>query len=199
MQPSKDIAQWLAEARAGSSEALGRALEACRGYLLKIARRQLDRELKAKAGASDLLQETFLEAQRDFVTFHGQTEREWLAWLRQLLLHNLANFTRSFHTAKREIDCETPLHKKGLSTHVQFGLATPEPSPMDQAVANEEADRIHQVLRRVPKDYRQVILLRYQEDRSFAEISQRIGRSENAVRKLFVRAIDKVCQELKPS
>src|SRR5262245_26207367 len=68
-----NAARWLPAARAGSSEALGQVLEACRGYLLLIAGQELEPALRAKGGASDLVQQTFLEAQRDFAGFHGTT------------------------------------------------------------------------------------------------------------------------------
>ena len=72
--PSSDVERWLPAARAGSSEALGQMLDAYRAYLLQIAGRELDTQLRAKAGASDLVQETLLEAFRDFAGFHGDTE-----------------------------------------------------------------------------------------------------------------------------
>ncbi len=75
-QPAKDADRQLADARAGSREALGGLLEGCRRYLLAIAERQLDPELKSKGGASDLVQETFLEAQRDFARFQGTSPEE---------------------------------------------------------------------------------------------------------------------------
>src|SRR5262249_21935157 len=108
--PAKGAAQWLAGARGGSPEALGRVLEACRGYLLLVAERELAPDLRAKGGASDLVQETFLEAQRDFADFRGDTEAEFRAWLRRLLLHNVANFARHFRdTAQRQAARERPL------------------------------------------------------------------------------------------
>src|SRR5580700_9060811 len=88
----------LVAARRGSREALGNALEACRRYLLAIASRELDPDLRAKGGASDLVQETFLEAQRDFARFQGSSPEELRAWLRQVLLHNVGAFTRRFRT-----------------------------------------------------------------------------------------------------
>src|SRR5215472_9511436 len=97
----------LEAARAGSREALGQALETCRNYLLLVAGRQLDPDLYAKGGASDLVQETFLEAQRDFARFQGNSEGELLAWLRQILLNNVANFARRYRdTAKRAVGRE---------------------------------------------------------------------------------------------
>ena len=54
-EPADDVARWLAQARAGSQEALGQALEACRGYLLLVARREMGADLQAKGGESDLV------------------------------------------------------------------------------------------------------------------------------------------------
>jgi hypothetical protein len=45
---AKHAAQWLLAARAGSRDALGEALEACRGYLLLPAQEELDPALQAK-------------------------------------------------------------------------------------------------------------------------------------------------------
>src|SRR5689334_9972806 len=98
---------WLQHARAGEAAALGEALEACRAYLLHVAEHELDRGLRAKGGASDLVQQTFLEAQKDFPRFAGTSEAELLAWLRRMLLNNIANFRRQWvDTAKRAANRE---------------------------------------------------------------------------------------------
>src|SRR5215469_11026738 len=115
--PGGDAGQWLALARAGSPEALGQVLETFRGYLLLVAGRELDPELRAKGGASDLVQDTFLEAQRDFGQYHGASGDELRAWLRRLLLNNVANFTRQYRErAKRDVGREIPL-EAGRSSH----------------------------------------------------------------------------------
>src|SRR5689334_5788737 len=88
--------QRLEAARNGLQEALGPLLEGYRPYLLLVANRQLPPDLRPKVGASDLVQDTFLEAQRDFAQFHGHTEDELRAWLARVLLNNLANITRQY-------------------------------------------------------------------------------------------------------
>src|SRR5262245_4410888 len=101
--------QWIEAARGGCREALGRLLQGCRQYLLLVANQQLASDLRNKLGPSDVVQETFLEAQRDFARFHGDSEDELLAWLRTLLLHNLANVRRDYRdTGKRRLDREVP-------------------------------------------------------------------------------------------
>ena len=195
-EPVPDIAVWLARAQAGCPDSLGQALEPYRRYLLGIAERELDSALQAKGGASDLVQETFLEAQRDFAQFHGASAAELQAWLRRLLLNNLANFTRLYRgTDKRDVGREVPL-EAGASGVAGAGLPGEEASPSGEAVANEQAQAVRAALARLPDDYRQVLVWRYQEGQSFEEIGQRLQRTANAARKLFARALERFEQEM---
>jgi RNA polymerase sigma-70 factor (ECF subfamily) len=195
-EPAKDAAQWLPAARAGSPEALGQALEACRGYLLLIAQRELDSDLQAKGGASDLVQETLVDALRDFGRFHGQSEAELQAWLRQLLLHNLVDFTRHYRKAeKRRIGREIELEEGDSSAERGGKLEAPALSPSGQAIQDEQARAIERALERLPKDYQQVLELRFEEDLSFEEIGRRMDLTPNAARKLWVRAIKRLQQD----
>jgi RNA polymerase sigma-70 factor (ECF subfamily) len=187
----------LAEARAGSREALGQVLETFRGYLLLIADRELEPELRAKGGASDLVQETFLEAQRDFSRFHGNSAEELRAWLRRVLLNNVANFTRQYRErAKREVGREVPLEAGGSSHKRGAGLAADTISPSGQAVAHEQAEALARALERLPPDYRQVLALRHEEQLTFEEIGQKMQRTANAARMLWLRAVERLQKEM---
>ena len=81
--------QLLALARAGDAEPVGQLLQLYRNYLLVLARTQFDRRLRRRMSPSDLVQEAMLAAHRDFAQFHGHSERQFLAWLRQILIHCL--------------------------------------------------------------------------------------------------------------
>src|SRR5688500_7722874 len=112
-EPSKSsaekqkIAEWIERAKNGSNSALGRALESCRNYLLLVAEREIGGDLRSKGGASDLVQETFVDAQKGFAQFRGQSEEELLAWLRQILVYNVTNFSRRYReTESRRVDRE---------------------------------------------------------------------------------------------
>src|SRR4051794_15901537 len=95
--PSTDaVERYLRAARQGSATALGRLLEECRPYLLLVANQELTPDLQAKLGGSDLVQETFLEAQRDFADFEGENAVVLLGWLRRMLLNNVANVERHY-------------------------------------------------------------------------------------------------------
>ena len=196
-EPQEIVGRYLVDARAGSREALGQVLELCRGYLLRIAGQEIDPKLLAKGGPSDLVQETFMEAQRDFARFHGTHEEELLAWLRQLLLHNVANFTRRYRgTQKREVDREVELRLADSSAD-RFGApAADTPSPSAEALANEQAQLVQRAMDRLPEEYRRAIILRNQDRRSFAEIGQTLRCSPDSARRLWSRAIEALQQQL---
>jgi RNA polymerase sigma-70 factor (ECF subfamily) len=198
--PTDEAAGYGTTAHGGSREALGEALESCRAYLLLVANRELDDDLQAKGAPSDLVQDTFLEAQRDFGRFHGDSPEALRAWLRQILLHNIANFTRRFRdTNRREIAREVTLDCDRPSTAGPFQFATSDPSPSAEVMADERAAALDAAIGRLPKDYRRIIELRHGDGLSFVEISCQLGRSDNAVRKLFFRAVERLKQELDAS
>jgi RNA polymerase sigma-70 factor (ECF subfamily) len=100
----------LKQARLGSVDALGRLLELYRSYLTLLARLQIDRRLRGKVDAADMVQGTFREAHRDFGQFRGEREGELTAWLRQILANNLANLVRHYRgTGRRDVRLERRL------------------------------------------------------------------------------------------
>jgi RNA polymerase sigma-70 factor (ECF subfamily) len=190
----QDFSRLLSAARDGSRDALGQTFEACRCYLLSVANHQLNRDLQAKGGASDLVQETFLEAQCLFDRFHGNSEVELRAWLRQLLHHRAAKFRRRYRTTqKRRLSRETTLNGASEPASAEGKPSTPSVLLM----AHEQAQWLRQALEHLPDDYRRVITLRYVEQYSFDEIGQLMQRTSNAARLLWLRAIEHVKQQLR--
>ncbi len=192
----RDAAQWLPAARAGSDEALGQMFEACRGYLLLIAQQELDPALQAKGGASDLVQQTFLEAQRDFSGFQGTTHAALLAWMRKLLVNNLANFRRDFQRDKRQVSREVALPGSDSQAPRGGGLAAGTSTPSALMMLAEQTEALERAIAKLSEDYRRVIQLRYREERSFEAIAELMLRTPNAVRKLWSRAVERLQQEL---
>jgi RNA polymerase sigma-70 factor (ECF subfamily) len=194
---SRQLEQWIADARAGSPEALNRLLETCRDYLLHVANNELDSRLQGKVGASDIVQESLIQAQRDIPAFRGTTEPELLAWLRGILLNDLNDVRRRFfHSAKRDVDREVRLAGDSRQAQPAIDPAASGATPAAAAIAREETEALRQAIARLPEDYREVIDLRNWQLLSFAEIGRRTNRSEDAARKLWARAIERLEQEL---
>src|SRR5215471_20701156 len=86
-----------------------RGLERFGSYLLLLARVRLDPMVRAKVGASDIVQQTLLAAHRDRAQFRGRTVGEQAAWLRQILARHLANVRRDLRRERRDVAREQPL------------------------------------------------------------------------------------------
>src|SRR5215510_1175110 len=99
--PRPDPEQLLARAWREGGPALGELLELYCHYLYLLARAEIGRRLQSRLDPSDLVQETFLAAHRDFARFRGTTEAELVAWLRQVLAFNLANLVRHYLGTQR--------------------------------------------------------------------------------------------------
>jgi RNA polymerase sigma-70 factor (ECF subfamily) len=179
-------------ARSGDGPALGHLLELYRPYLALLARLQIGRRLQGKVDAADLVQETYLEAHRDFGQFRGGTESELVAWLRQILATNIANQVRRYYgTQRRDVRLERELVSEldQSSRVLDNGLVASQSSPSQQAARREQAVLLADMLSRLPEDYREVIILRHLEELTFPEIARRMGRSVDSVEKLWARAL----------
>lgn len=180
----------LEQARNGCEDAQAEVLELCRGYLLAIANRDLESGLRPKIAASDAVQETLINAQRGLAAFRGKSEAELLAWLRKILQNNLVDAQRKyFISEKRKLQKEEVLDSDGVEHHKTASAIVSD---------DEESVRLQAAMKKLPDDYRTVVELRNWELRSFDEIGQEMGRSAEAVRKLWVRAIARLQQELGP-
>jgi RNA polymerase sigma-70 factor (ECF subfamily) len=188
--PADPIEQWLQAARAGSRSALGRALDAARPLLLKIAADEPGADLQGKVGASDVVQESMADAVRGFAQFQGVTPADWAAWLGQVLRCNLRDCARRYRGAdKRDVRREVPLADGSTSSAPALPLAADDTSPDGRLLAAERAQRLERAVARLPAEQQQALRLRNQEGLSFEEVGRRLGRSAEAARKLWARAL----------
>ena len=192
-----DLRDCLSRARQGDAAARDRLFAACRSYVGLIARATLERRLQSKVDASDLVQQTLLDAHRDFAQFQGQTEQEWLAWLRQILSHNAGDAIRHYAAGKREahreFSLQQPLPGHG-ATDSRPGLdpISPGDTP-SQIVLNQERElAVAEAIAQLPDDYREVVYLRNVQRLPFDEVAVRMDRSRPAVQMLWMRALGRL-------
>lgn len=189
-----DLQRLIDSARRGSRPALGRLLEAYRQYLHLMARLQIDRHLQAKLSASDIVQETFLQAQQAFPQFHGTQEGELMAWLRKILASRLANAALHFRAARRDMNLERRLDADLDNSSQQLGrrLVVPTSSPSASAQRREQSVLLADALGELPTHYREVIVLKHLEGLSFTDIAQRMDRTVASVKNLWARGLTKL-------
>ena len=194
----------LSQALAGSRECFGRLLHRHRNYLKLLVTTQLEQKLRRRVSASDVVQETFLEANRDFPQFRGKTQGEFSAWLRRILVNNLHKVVEQHVlAAKRDVRREVTLEQLASSleqstARLETILPDTGTSPSGDAQQHEMEIALADHLAELPDDYRSVIVLRHIEDLSFDLIGEKLERSAGAARMLWLRAIQALRERMNP-
>jgi RNA polymerase sigma-70 factor (ECF subfamily) len=194
-----NILTLLGRARSGDEAATGALLESYEKYLKLLARVQIGRQLQGKVDASDIVQEAFLEAHRQIKIFRGNSEAELLGWLRAILAGQMAQMLRRYLKTKgRDVNMERELiHQfEESSQAMRVDFAASGSTPSQTASKREQAVLLAEALSQLSDDHRETIILRHLEHLSFKEVAARMGRSEDSVQKLWVRALGNLRQIL---
>ena len=187
----------ITAARSGCSESLGELVEACRPYLLLIANQEIGDRLKAKVGASDIVQETLLQVRRDIGSFQGRSKSDLLSWLRKVLLHEVIDTHRHYKgTQKRDINLEQSIPTDSVIARQPQYFVSRQLTPSSEATAREEALVLRQALSKLPQEFVTVIKLRNWQQLSWEQVGERMGRTSEAARKLWGRAVAKLKSEI---
>ena len=195
-QPVRNVTQLIRRARQGDAECRDELFGLCRDYLRFIARAEVESWLRVKVDASDVVQQTMLEAHRDFQRFSGDSEKEWLGWLRRILSHNVADFVRQYRgTAKRQQRREVPIRRAGSEIIGTAGVQEPpgrDETPSRHLMRIDEELCVAAAIAQMPEDYQEVIMLRNFQRLPFAEVAERMDRSRPAVQMLWMRAVKRL-------
>jgi RNA polymerase sigma-70 factor (ECF subfamily) len=192
------VPRLIERARHGSASSIGVLLQLYRNYLLVLAATQVEKRLQPRLSPSDVVQETMLRAHANFGQFRGTTEPELIAWLRQILVNNLAKFVEQHVlAARRDVRREVSIERLGRALEkstVQLAALLPAESRTPSAAAQqrEEAVLLADRLAALPPDYREVLMLRNLQGLPFEIVAERMERSVSASRMLWLRAIEKL-------
>ncbi len=172
------------------------------GYLRLLTCTRLDRRIQHRVSPSDIVQETLLEAHRDFANFNGAEIEQFTGWLRQILVHNISNAVGAhLLAAKRSVRRERSVAEisstidqshQGLSALA----ANERRSPASEVDHQESLVNLSNALERLPEDYRTVIVLRHLDGQAFTDIAARMQRTAGATRMLWLRAIEQLRREM---
>jgi RNA polymerase sigma-70 factor, ECF subfamily len=171
-----------------------RQLDDYREYLRLLVQVQLGPRLQAKLDASDVVQQTILHAHAGRAQFQGQTEAEWLGWLRKILANTLAAEGRRYCAEARDVARERSLEAElELSaSRLECLLVADQTSPSQRAVRAEELLRLAQALSQLPEDQRRVVELHHLQGLPVAVVADQMQRSRSAVVGLLFRSLKRL-------
>jgi RNA polymerase sigma-70 factor (ECF subfamily) len=176
-------------------------LERYRPYLSLLARVQLAARFREKLDASDIVQQTLLEAHQKRDQYRGHTVAEEAAWLRQMLAHNLADAVRALGRAKRDAALERSLDAAldESSCRLEAWLVAEQSSPSQHAVKNEQLLHLAAALTQLPDAQREAVVLHHLQGWPLAELARHLDRSEPAVAGLLHRGLKRLRELLQES
>lgn len=174
----------LARARAGDREALNRILVAAETRLRRQASARLGADLAMKVETSDILQSTYLDVVHSVAEFAGEDFEDFITWTGRILENNIRD-KRRFHGAKKR-RLTALVDNADERLEAAIGSST---TPSEQAVFTEGLFRLAQALEEMGDDDRRVIQLRKISGFEYDAIAALMGRSEQAVRRLYSRAM----------
>jgi RNA polymerase sigma-70 factor (ECF subfamily) len=178
----------------GNEGELSPALGRFRGYMLLLARQQLDSRLHGKLDPSDIVQQTLLEAYKDRGRFRGGSDAELAGWLRRILARNLCDALRQLTAAKRDVAREYSIEQELQASSVVLArwLAAEQSSPSEQAMWHEDLLRLAAALATLPADQRRAVELHHLQGWSLARIAQEMDRGKPAVAGLLHRGMERL-------
>jgi len=184
----------LAQARLGDVDAVNGLLDRHRDALRRMVSLRMDRAMQQRVDASDIVQDTLMEANRRLREYLADPRMPFHLWLRHIARDRLIDAHRRHRAAaRRSVDREQPLVAAGYLDQSTMDLAAQlcdrELTPAAAATRHEMERRFQAAIERLDEHDREVILLRHFEQLSNLETAQVLGLTEPAAGMRYLRAV----------
>lgn len=188
----------LAKAATGDTAAWGKLLSLHQGRLVQIVEFRLDRRLRGRLDATDVLQEAFLSATARRAEFFQQSSQPLFLWLRWMVRNKLLEIHRQhlgvqMRDARRECSygLEPSREDSGESIHTALinHLTAGKTGPSTAAGRAELHERLKVALEKMDETDREVLALRHYEQLTSAETARVLEIQERAAAKRYTRAL----------
>jgi len=192
-----NIEELIRRAQAGEEDALNQLCTDFRPMLRLVAQQAIGPEIARRTDPSDLVQQTELEAVRAFACFRGSSEKEFVAWVRQILKRNVANVVRDNRAAKRDLRKEQPLHNVNPSASLTWHHpADAGKSPSQRVMQGEAALQLSSALEELPENQRTAVRMRHLEGCALSDIAEAMETTPGAVAGLIRRGLSALRQHM---
>jgi RNA polymerase sigma-70 factor (ECF subfamily) len=179
--------------RNGDASAFEELFKRHRGRLHKAIAIRMDRRVAARVDASDILQETYLEAFRRFPNYLRGESMPFNLWLHWIAREKVIGFhRRHLGAGKRAVQHEVPLMPADSSAEFVSGLIGRLPSPSQELAKAELAERLRLALGQLSDDERDLILWRHFEQLNAHDVALLLKITEAAANKRYIRAVERL-------
>lgn len=168
-------------ARAGSTEALDAFYARAARKLLPIIRVRLGRSLRSELESRDILQSVLLKSVSRLTQV--QDPGAVMAWLARMAENEIRDRADYASRERRDAARRVPLDDRAEEVPAAVRQA------LSQVILTERARTLERALEGLTDAQREIIVLRAFEELAFADIGARLGKSEDACRVAYARAM----------
>jgi RNA polymerase sigma-70 factor (ECF subfamily) len=189
-----EMTRLIERAVGGDQQAWGQLLSRHRDRLRRMVALRIDRRLRGRVDASDVIQEASLEAARRLPEYLKNPTMPFFLWLRFLTGQRLLEQHRIHLGAKaRDAGREISLYHGALPETTSAALAAHLlghlTSPSEEAIRAERRIRMQEVLNTMDPVDREILALRHYEQLSNSEVAEVLDMDKSATSKRYARAL----------
>lgn len=163
-------------------------IEHLRPVLMTLAEVFISPAYRVELDASDVVQQTFLEAHEQGILHQRLGEQELFGWLRVALRHNILDAVRSLNSKKRDVKrCIREADINDSFARIDEMLVADDTSPPDVIARNEQLVLLMEMIQRLPEGQKQAVILKHFRGFSLQQIAESLGSTESAVAGLLDR------------
>lgn len=192
------LTELIQSAQNGDDEAVNQLFTQYRPFLRLFAEQAVGQMIQRREDASDIVQQTELEAYRAIAEFRGTSEPEFSAWIKQILRRNVSNTVRDNWAAKRDQRREKYLDNTDASVSVTWltPMGNQRSMPSQHVVRAEAALQLARAMEELPDNQRTAVRMRHLEGCSLDEISAAMNKTPTAVAGLIRRGLQALRERL---
>lgn len=181
-------------ASAGDLDAAEQLLWLHHGRLLGIARRKIGVDWQGKLDPEDLLQEAYIDVLRTIVGFEARDGESFYRWAARIVDHKFIDQVRHYRRKKRDVAREASVGRgtaEGRET--LLSQIMPNTVTASQIMRREDATAaMMSCIAKLPDEHREIVTRHFLNQEPFADIAADLGKTEDAVRRMGSRAVDKL-------
>ena len=196
---SVETKKLLEEARSGHPEALDKLFERYRAYIRQVIDLRLEGPIGQRLDASDVIQNTQLEAARRLPEYLQRQPVGFSTWLHQIARDQLIMARRRHVQAGKRAIARESRSSERSSLQLAEQLVASGSSPSGHLAKQELIQRMRQAMNNLPQDHREILLMRSVEQLSYEDIGYILGIEPAAARKRHGRALVRLSEELRRS
>ncbi|HVP10666.1 MAG TPA: sigma-70 family RNA polymerase sigma factor [Phycisphaerae bacterium] len=188
------IEAWCRLAADGNVIALERLLWVHHSRLAGFARRKIGTDWQGRIDVDDLLQDAYVDIFQTIGNFAYHDEDSFYHWATRIIEHRFIDRVRSLRRKKRDAGREVTVPDRSTSRHESFlDRCFRETVTPSRIMRREDAiNALMTCIAKLPEDYRLVVRRYHLEEVPLSVIAADLGRSEDAIRRMASRAVERL-------